>query len=130
MTEKDMILSEIVDWRGVVLGEPVVAREAGEAVLVRGYPVVVKTERARLWVAGAVRQLAARRPARPFTANLAIECRAWCGNGATALAPELLAEALERAGIVADERQIREVHFFAASDRARPRIELALRLLT
>jgi hypothetical protein len=80
-------------------------------------------------VAGAVRQFAAHRPARPFTAAVALVCRAWCGNGAAALAPELLAEALERAGVVADGRQIREAHFYAASDRARPRIELALRIL-
>jgi hypothetical protein len=117
------------DWRGTVLGEPVAAREAGEAVLVRGYPAVVKTDRARLWVAAAVRQLAARRPPRPFTANVAVECRAWCVAGATALASDLVAEALERAGIVADGRQIREAHVYAAHDRARPRVELALRVL-
>jgi hypothetical protein len=129
MTGKDISLTPTVDWRGIVLGEPVVAREIGEAVLVRGYPSVVRTERARLWVAGAVRQLAARRPARPLTAPLAIECRAWCANGAAALAPDLLAEALERAGIVADGRQISEAHFFVTPDRARPRVELALQIL-
>jgi hypothetical protein len=122
-------MSGVTDWRGTVLGEPIVAREVGEAVLVRGYPAVVRTERARLWVAGAVRQLAARRPSRPLTAEVAVECRAWCGTGAAALAPELLAEALERAGVVADGRQIRETHVFAAPDRTRPRMELALRIL-
>jgi hypothetical protein len=129
MTGKDISVASTVDWRGIVLGEPVVAREVGEAVLVRGYPSVVRTERARLWVAGAVRQLAARRPSRPLTAPLAIECRAWCANGAAALVPDLLAEALERAGIVADGRQISEAHFFVTPDRARPRVELALRIL-
>jgi hypothetical protein len=122
-------MPEISDWRGTVLGEPIVARDVGEAVQVRGYPAVVRTERARTWVARAVRQLAARRPARPFTAEVAVECHAWCGNGAASLAPELLAEALERAGVVADGRQIRETHFFAAPDRTRPRLELALRIL-
>jgi hypothetical protein len=122
-------MSDVTDWRGTVLGEPIVARDVGEAVLVRGYPAVVRTERARAWVARAVRQLAARRPARPFTAEVAVECHAWCGNGAAALAPELVAEALERAGVVADGRQIREAHFFAAPDRTRPRVELALRVL-
>jgi hypothetical protein len=123
-------LPAATDWQGVVLGEPVVARDIAEAVLVRGYPAMVRTDRARLWVAGAVRQLAARRPGRPFTATLAIDCRVWGRDGAAALAPDLLAEALERAGIIADGRQLREAHFYTASDRARPRVEVALRVLT
>jgi hypothetical protein len=117
------------DWSGAVLGEPVTARDSGEAAIVRGYPALVKTARARLWVAAAVRQLAARRPARPITAAVAVECRAWSACHAAALACELVAEALERAGIVADGRQIRETHIYAASDRERPRLELSLRVL-
>jgi hypothetical protein len=119
----------MAEWRGAVLGEPVSAREAGEAAIVRGFPALVRTARARLWVAAAVRQLAARRPARPITAAVAVECRAWGGCPAAALAPELIAEALERAGIVADGRQIREAHVYAEAERARPRLELSLRVL-
>jgi hypothetical protein len=120
----------LIDWQGAVLGEPVPARDVGEAMLVRGYPTLVKTAQARLWVAAAVRQLAARRPPRPITAAVAVECRAWGRCSAAALAPELIAEALERAGIVADGRQIREAHVYTASDRARPRVELSVRVLT
>jgi hypothetical protein len=116
-------------WRGIVMGEPVPSGEVGEAVLVRGYPALVRNERARLWIARAVRQLAAARPARPFTTTLAVDCRAWTSHLPSSPATELLGEALERAGIVADARQIREAHVYLASDRARPRLEVRLRVL-
>lgn len=113
-------------WRGTILGEPIGRREAGEAAIVRGLLRVVKSDGARLWLARAVTQLAGSRPQKPLTATLALECRAW-GGAADEIDEGLLREALERAAVVADARQIRECHRYAAPDRARPRVELVLR---
>jgi hypothetical protein len=120
-------VSETV-WRATIFGEPVAAREAGQAAVVQGLLRVVKSDAARLWVARAVTQLSGRRPVRPFSAKVSLECRVWSGDPGTALDERLIGEALERAAVLVDARQIRETHRYGAVDRCRPRVDLVLRL--
>ena len=120
-------MSETV-WRATIIGEPVTTREAGEAAVVQGLLRVVKSDAARLWVARAVTQLAGRRPPRPFSAKVSLECRVWSGDPGNALDERLIGEALERAAVLVDARQIRETHRYGAVDRSRPRVDLVLRL--
>jgi hypothetical protein len=120
-------VSETV-WRATIFGEPVTTREAGEAAVVQGMLRVVKSDAARLWMARAVTQLSGRRPARPFSATVSLECRVWSDEPGAALDERLIGEALERAAVLVDARQIRETHRYGAVDRRRPRLDLVLRL--
>jgi hypothetical protein len=115
-------------WRATIFGEPVTTRESGEAAVVQGLLRVVKSNAARLWVARAVTQLSGRRPVRPFSATVSLECRVWSDEPGTALDERLIGEALERAAVLVDARQIRETHRYGAVDRCRPRVDLVLRL--
>ena len=115
-------------WRATIFGEPVTTREAGAAAVVQGLLRVVKSDAARLWVARAVTQLSGRRPVRPFSAEVSLECRVWSDAPGVALDERLIGEALERAAVLVDARQIRESHRYGGMDRCRPRVDLVLRL--
>jgi hypothetical protein len=65
-----------------------------------------------------------RRPERPLSVALALECRIWSEGGQVDDA--LLVEVLERAAIIANGRQIRERHVFTVEDREDPRIVVRL----
>jgi hypothetical protein len=114
-------------WTATLAGEPLPRGAAREIAFVRGVPRMVATQRARLWQRSALAQLLNRRPPRPLSGMLALECRFWHGATNGAADDSDVTEILERAAVIASRRQIREKHIFAGRDETRPRIEIALR---
>jgi hypothetical protein len=113
-------------WSATIRGEPTARARMHEAVLAGGVARLVKSHPARLWQNSALTQLLNRRPQRPLSVELALECRIWAASPRDDLDDALLLEVLERGAIIANARQIREKHVFAALDRDDPRLTVRL----
>ena len=113
-------------WSATIRGEPTTRSRMHEAVLAGGVARLVKSHPARLWQNSALTQLMNRRPNRPLAVELALECRIWAPGPRDDLDDALLLEVLERAAVIANARQIREKHVFAAVDRDDPRLTVRL----
>jgi hypothetical protein len=113
-------------WSATIRGEPPSRARMHEAVLAGGIARLVKSHPARLWQNGALTQLLNRRPERPLAGELTLECRIWTATPQGDLDDALLLEVLERAAVIANARQIREKHVFAALDRDDPRLSVRL----
>lgn len=116
-------------WSATIPGEPVARGAASEAAMLRGVPRIVRTRRARLWQDAAMAALLNRRPRRPLAGRVALECRVWTRSRRILCDDALVGDLLERAAILADRRQIGEVHLTCATDADRPRLEICLRPL-
>jgi Holliday junction resolvase RusA-like endonuclease len=89
-------------------------------------PWVIKSPKARAWLRGAVLILGARRPPEPLEGELILHARIWYQTERPDLDVSLLCDALQLAGIIGNDRQIREQHLTHSIDRANPRISLKL----
>ena len=114
-------------WTATLSGEPLPRGAAREIAFVRGVPRAVPTQRARSWQRASLAQLLNRRPSRPFSAALVLECRFWHGAVQGAADDADVIELLERAAVIASRRQIGEKHVFSGNDALNPRVEIALR---
>jgi hypothetical protein len=113
-------------WSATIRGEPTARSQMHDVLMTDGVARLIKSRPARLWQNAALAQLLNRRPARPLTVELALECRILAATPRNDHDDALLLEVLERAAIIANARQIREKHVFAAVDRADPRLLVRL----
>lgn len=113
-------------WSATIRGEPTPRARMHDVVVTDGVARLIKSRPARLWQNAAMAQLLNRRPHRPLTKELGLECRIWSSAPRNDLDDALLIEALERAAIIASGRQIREKHLFAGVDRDDPRLMVRL----
>ncbi len=113
-------------WSATIRGEPTSQMRSHDVVVRDGAARLVTSRPARLWQNLAVPQLLNRRPARPLAHDLVLNCGFWSSSRRPPVDEGLVIEVLERAAIIADGRQIREKHVFAAVDRDDPRVTVSL----
>jgi hypothetical protein len=115
-----------VIWATTLPGDWIGSARSRRAALVRGIPQVVLSEEAVRWQRRALRMVAARRPARPFSGALTAECRAWSSDPAARLDAPLCLELLERGAVIASAGQVRRLGLVHSVDAGLPRVELRL----
>jgi len=113
-------------WSATIRGEPTPQARLHDVVLTDGVARLIKSRPARVWQNLAVPQLLNRRPSRPLSRDLALDCHFWSSARRPPIDEGLVIEVLERAAIIAHGRQIREKHVFAAIDRDDPRVVVSL----
>jgi hypothetical protein len=113
-------------WSATIRGEPTARPQMHDVLMTDGVARLIKSRPARLWQNTALAQLLNRRPSRPLTVELALECRILAATPRNDHDDALLLEVLERAAIIANASQIREKHVFAAVDREDPRLLVRL----
>lgn len=118
-------------WTAVIEGEP--ASKANSRRLVprktRGGRTVIasiKSAKALSFSERAVQVLALRRPKEPFGCDLVMECRIWYASRRPDLDASLVEDSLQRAGVIRNDRLLREKHLYWELDRKRPRVLVVL----
>jgi hypothetical protein len=113
-------------WSATIHGEPVPRHAARTIAVVRGMPQLIRSADARSWQNAALSQLLNRRPLRPLTRELALDCQVWHRRRVGEIDDSLIVDVLERAAIIAGARLVVERHLYARLDPDAPRIVVRL----
>ena len=122
---------EAFPWAAVIEGEPASKANSRRQVPRRTktgriFIASIKSAKALSFSECAVQTLALRRPKQPFECDLIMECRIWYASRRPDLDASLVEDSLQRAGIIFDDRQLREKHLYWGLDRDRPRVLVVL----
>lgn len=121
-------------WTAVILGQPyskansrklVAVRQAGQPMR----PMFIKSEEARAYEQHALAQLAKLRPPRPIAGDLSFVCMVWYESRRPDLDTSLIEDVLQKAGIIENDRQLREKHLYWRLDPRQPRALIELHSL-
>jgi hypothetical protein len=113
-------------WSATIHGEPVPRHVARTITVIRGLPQLVRSTDARSWQNAALSQLLNRRPLRPLTREMALDCQVWHRRRLGEIDDSLIVDVLERAAIIAGARFIVERHLYARLDPDAPRVVIRL----
>jgi Holliday junction resolvase RusA-like endonuclease len=113
-------------WQAVITGEPASKSNSRKLVHIQGRTRFIKSEKALAWTSAALWQLKTGKPAEPFTGRLGIDCRVFYATERPDLDVTLVYDALQKAGIVKNDRLFREQHNFHFIDKQNPRVEVVI----
>lgn len=116
---------ERFDFKATVVGE--LASKSNQRQIVRRgrRTISIKSSKALLYVQGFLLQL--RRPAEPYDGLVAFYIIVYYASQRPDLDIALVQDCLQAAGIIKNDRQVREIHAWHKIDRVRPRVEFTVR---
>jgi len=107
-------------WHGVIQGEPASKANSRQIVKIGGRLRVIKSLKARRYVAEVARQVAPLPEAKQLRAPIAMTAHIYYASD-----PSLILDALQ-SRVYANDRAVREMHLHHHIDRERPRAEITL----
>lgn len=110
-----------------ILGEPVSKANSRQLVSIRGAPRVIKSRKALRYVADATLQVPTQWPL--LHGLVAVTLRMFYASERADLDESLVLDILQ-GRIYVNDRQVREKHVYHAIDRANPRVEVSVQVLT
>lgn len=87
-------------------------------------PMVIKSAEARKYTEDFIRQ--ARIPPEPYKGDIMLNCKIYYQSRRSDLDESLIMDCLQQAGIIGNDRQIREKHVWGEIDPANPRAEISI----
>jgi Holliday junction resolvase RusA-like endonuclease len=114
-----------VIWQAVIHGETASKANSRRLVTIDGRPASIKSDKALAWLRDAIRQIANKPPA-PFEGDIGMDCRIYYASRRPDLDESLVMDMLQHAGVIRNDRSIREKHVFGYVDRRNPRVEIVL----
>jgi Holliday junction resolvase RusA-like endonuclease len=101
-------------------GEPASKANSRRLVTIGGKPRIIKSKKARDYLAAAEPQLSIQDSGKPYEGTVGVTMNIWYRSERPDLDPSLILDALEGHAYVND-RQVREMHLFHGVDRLEPR---------
>ena len=95
-------------------------------MIIKGHPASIKSDEARAWMEKALVALDKVAPIDPIDGEIAMHAVIIYASQRPDLDDTLLCDTLQKAGIIVNDRQIREKHLWHAIDKERPRVHVAL----
>ncbi|HET8708966.1 MAG TPA: RusA family crossover junction endodeoxyribonuclease [Candidatus Saccharimonadales bacterium] len=114
-------------FEGTIYGQ--VYSKANSRRLVRrgNRTISIKSERALDFEENAIQQLQLLfKNKKPIEGELVIECTIFYPSQRQDLDASLVFDVLQKAGVIVNDRQLREQHLFHAIDKANPRVDIAI----
>lgn len=108
-----------------ILGELASKANSRKLVLIRGKPRFIKSSKALTWEKQALAQIPIDHRI-SMTGPIVMTATIYYASRRPDLDPSLLMDALERAGVYVNDRQIIEQHLYKKLDPERPRVEFLL----
>lgn len=113
-------------WQGVVLGEPCSkANSRKVATFPNRKPLFIKSDKARKYERDALKQI--RPPASPIEGDVSLTATIYYASRRPDLDESLICDVLQKAGVIGNDRQIKEKHIYHGLDRDNPRAEIEIR---
>jgi len=116
----------VTPWTCIVYAECASKANSRKFALVRGKPMFIKAEKALAFEKAAVAMMWLKRPAAPFDCDLKVTCRIYYPTRRNDLDPSLCWDCLQKAGVIANDRLLKEQHIHWGLDPAQPRVEITL----
>lgn len=117
----------INSFEGTIRGQVYSKANSRKLVHHYGKPMFIKSDGARAFESSAILQLQAMfRRRKPLTGDLVIECTIYYPNKRQDLDASLVFDVLQKAGVIENDRQLREHHLFHGIDKLNPRAEIAI----
>jgi Holliday junction resolvase RusA-like endonuclease len=119
-------------WQGTILGNPESKANSRRQVLRRSkrtgksYVASIKSAKAESYSTAAVLQLKPLRPREPIAEDVSLTCHIWYADRRHDLDESIICDALQQAGIIENDRAIRQKHIFGYVDKHRPRAVIVL----
>jgi Holliday junction resolvase RusA-like endonuclease len=119
-------------WQGTILGQPASKSNGRQIVLRRSrktgktYKSPIKSDAALNYVDSALWQLKSLKPREPIGEDVSLTCHIWYEDRRSDLDESLVMDVLQAAGILQNDRQIRQKHIFGYVDKHRPRAVIVL----
>ena len=116
-------------WHYTVEGRPVSGTNSQRIVRTGGRRLVLKSKAAVAWRESAALQLRAQRGrTAPIAQDCAVTLRVYRATSAGDVDNYAKAalDAMQDAGILADDKYVEELHLYRATDRHRPRVEITV----
>lgn len=114
-------------FEGTIKGQVYSKANSRKLVHHGGKPMFIKSDGARAFETSAILQLQALyRRRKPLSGDLVIECTIYYPNQRQDLDASLVFDVLQKAGVIVNDRQLREQHLFHAIDKLNPRVEIAI----
>lgn len=116
----------------VIEGKPLSVNHAKKPVRIRGLLMMVNTKEAKAWKLAACWSLKAQRGTRPtITGPCALSIASYLSttNGDVDNYAKATLDALQEAGIIANDRQVQRMCISKAKDAKRPRVEINIETL-
>ena len=112
-------------WHGVIEGEPASKANSRQIVKIGGRLRVIKSLKARRYVAEVARQVTPLPEGQQLRAPIAMTAHIYYASERPDLDPSLILDALQ-GRVYANDRAVREMHLHHRIDRERPRAEITL----
>ena len=112
-------------WHGVIVGEPASKANSRQLVRIGGKWRLIKSKKARDYVASVQKQVTALDEADQLRAPIAMTANIYYASERPDLDPSLILDALQ-GRIYANDRAVREMHLYHHIDREHPRAVVTL----
>ena len=114
-------------WQGVILGEPCSkANSRKVATFPNRKPLFIKSDKARNYERDALKQI--RPPASPIEVDVCLTATIFYASRRPDLDESLICDVLQKAGVIKNDRLIKEKHIYHGLDRENPRAELQIKI--
>ena len=113
-------------WQGVILGEACSKANSRRLVKFGDRPAVVKSTKALAYERDALKQI--RPPASPIQGDVSLTATIFYASRRPDLDESLICDVLQKAGVIGNDRQIKEKHIYHGLDRENPRAELQIKI--
>lgn len=115
-------------YSATVLGELASKNNSRRAIFSKGKPRFIKSAKALGFEEMFLAQV--RKPAKPYEGYVALTAVVYYKNWMPDLDETLLADLIQKAGIIGNDRQIVEKHLFRGIDKVSPRVEFEVVAIT
>lgn len=112
-------------WHGIIHGEPASKSNSRQLVRIGGKWRLIKSKKARDYVASVARQVEPLPEAQQLRAPIAMTAHVFYASERPDLDPSLILDALQ-GRIYANDRAVREMHLYHHIDREQPRAVVTL----
>lgn len=112
-------------WHGVIVGEPASKSNSRQLVRIGGKWRLIKSKKARDYVASVARQVKPLPEAEMLRAPIAMQAHVYYASERPDLDPSLILDALQ-GRVYANDRAVREMHLYHHIDREQPRAVVTL----
>jgi len=112
-------------WYGTILGEPASKANSRQIVRIGGKVRVIKSAKARRYVAEVARQVAPLPEDKQLRAPIAMTAHIYYASRRPDLDPSLILDALQ-GRVYENDRAVRQMHLFHHIDQENPRAEITL----
>lgn len=115
-------------WQAVIMGEPCSkANSRKVATFPNRKPLFIKSDKARNYERDALKQI--RPPAAPIQDDVCLTATIYYASRRPDLDESLICDVLQKAGVIKNDRLIKEKHIYWALDPANPRAEVRIELV-